>query len=207
MELLSSSSCRRQRQRLRHWWGGRGRPAALQGPASGEEMPLTCASSWSRFLSATTFFCSSGSSSTHKSRPKCSLASFSCISRTCSSCSKEHSFPAPAGRAVTTHQSCPCAPTRAVPVPPAPPGSRPLTKGLQLARVEVAEQAEQPALHLTDVGHLGEEAVLQWGPPRCPGPHPLLACPAWRTRTMTPPDHPPSSRETTRVGLSPHPQH
>lgn len=187
MELLSSSSCGRQRERLQHTWGGRGpagTPPAPQGWAWGVETPLTCTSSWSRFLSATAFFCSSGSSSTQTSRPKCSRASFSCISRTCSSCSKEHSFPAPTGG--SRHS-----PTSAAPTPPR--GPQPLTESLQLARVEVAEEAEQPPLHLAHVGDLSEEAVLQRSPPcrpRATCPHSLLARPAQNTQLVAPPDPP-----------------
>lgn len=47
----------------------------------------------SRLWSEAHFLWSSDSSSTWLSRLKCSLASFSCISRTCSSCSKEHTLP------------------------------------------------------------------------------------------------------------------
>lgn len=159
-------------------------------------MTLTCASSWSRFLSAAAFFCSSGSSSTQTSRPKCSRASFSCISRTCSSCSKEHSFPAPMAE---SRHSPPALDPSPLWSPPTP---LPLTKGLQLSRVEVAEEAEQPSLHLADVGNISEEAVLQRGPPRRPRasrPPPLLARPArGGTEKLTSPE--------PRTGANRHPR-
>lgn len=54
---------------------------------------LTLQSRCSRLWSEAHFFWSSESSSTWLSRLKCSRASFSCISRTCSSCSKEQTLP------------------------------------------------------------------------------------------------------------------
>lgn len=54
---------------------------------------LTLQSRCSRLWSEAHFLWSSESSSTWLSRLKCSRASFSCISRTCSSCSKEHTLP------------------------------------------------------------------------------------------------------------------
>lgn len=54
---------------------------------------LTLHSRCSRLRSEAPFLWSSESSSTWLSRLKCSRASFSCISRTCSSCSKEQTFP------------------------------------------------------------------------------------------------------------------
>lgn len=54
---------------------------------------LTLESRCSRLWSEAHFLWSSESSSTWLSRLKCSLASFSCISRTCSSCSNEQTFP------------------------------------------------------------------------------------------------------------------
>lgn len=56
-------------------------------------LPLTLQSRCSRLWSEAHLRWSSESSSTWLSRLKCSRASFSCISRTCSSCSKEHTLP------------------------------------------------------------------------------------------------------------------
>lgn len=108
----------------------------------------------------------------------------------------------------------PCArgwePSQPASAAPTPPGPQPLTESLQLARVEVAEEAEQPPLHLAHVGDLSEEAVLQRSPPcrpRATCPHSLLARPAQNTQVVAPPDPPwpPSSRGGRRDRGSPTP--
>ena len=62
-------------------------------PCAAVVFMLTLHSRCSRLWSEAHFLWSSESSSTWLSRLKWSRASFSCISRTCSSCSKEHTFP------------------------------------------------------------------------------------------------------------------
>jgi len=43
------------------------------------------------------------------------------------------------------------------------------TKRLEFPRVEVVEETQEPLLHLLDVGHVGQEGVLDDGCPRTAG--------------------------------------
>lgn len=151
---------------------------------------LTLQSRCSRLWSEAHLRWSSESSSTWLSRLKCSRASFSCISRTCSSCSKEHTFPRwqkrPIGTQVDFKVKCFWG-FRSVKIalwsfdsytreakielnlfaagirifPRWHPGWVWLTKSLQLAWVEVVEEVEEASLHLSHIGHVRQKGVLQ----------------------------------------------
>lgn len=151
---------------------------------------LTLQSRCSRLWSEAHFRWSSESSSTWLSRLKCSRASFSCISRTCSSCSKEHTFPRSQKGPirVQSDRKVKCFwGIRSVKIAPWLFESKcggietewkwfalgntiftrrhlrwvRLTKSLQFAWVEVIEEVEEASLHLSHVWHICQEGVLQ----------------------------------------------
>lgn len=170
--------------------------------------PLTLQSRCSRLWSEAHLRWSSDSSSTWLSRLKCSRASFSCISRTCSSCSKEHTLPKRPGGMQRDFRGEPSRGLGRVKIAPpsfesdsseakielnsfaAGNGRFPrwlrLTKSLQFAGVEVVEEVEEASLHLSHVWHVRQKRVLQGrrldhftGPCWLRGPGLLLVGSGW----------------------------